>query len=169
MGIFYIQMDYESSPEPLPTNHTKPNAGKRLSPEKIKQVEDLLKAGHGVNSVQEQTKVSNNSIIGIKQRLDQQSGFESGTWKKNTARLMQQIVTRGSERLMTEIDNIPAGQLPLAIAIMTDKALILQDAPSVVVEHRLKVSHHDINAMLRGEIIDVTPKQNSVDSGITEC
>jgi hypothetical protein len=167
MGIFSIQMDYESSPEPLPTNHTKPNAGKRLSPEKIKQVEDLLKAGHGINSVQEQTKVSNNSIIGIKQRLDQQAGFESGTWKKNTARLMQQIVTRGSERLMTEIDNIPAGQLPLAIAIMTDKAMALQDAPSVIVEHRLKVSHQDINAMIRGEVIDVTPKQNSIDSGNT--
>lgn len=160
-------MDYESSQEPLPTNHTKPNAGKRLSPEKIKQIEDLLKAGHGVTSIQEQLKVSNNSVIGIKQRLDQQGAFESGSWKKNTARLMQQIVTRGSERLMTEIDNIPAGQLPLAIAIMTDKAMALQDAPSVIVEHRLKVSHQDINAMLKGEIIDVTPKQNSIDSGNT--
>lgn len=160
-------MDYESSQEPLPTNHTKPNAGKRLSPEKIKQIEDLLKAGHGTTSIQEQLKVSNNSIIGVKQRLDQQGAFESGTWKKNTARLMQQIVTRGSERLMTEIDNIPAGQLPLAIAIMTDKAMALQDAPSVIVEHRLKVSHQDINAMLKGEVIDVTPKQNSIDNGNT--
>jgi hypothetical protein len=35
--------------------------------------------------------------------------------------------------------------------------MALQDAPAVVVEHRLKVSHDDINQMLKGEIIDLPP------------
>lgn len=40
---------------------------------------------------------------------------------------------------------------------MTDKVLALQDAPTVVVEHRLRVSHEDINAMIKGDIIDLPP------------
>jgi hypothetical protein len=68
-------------------------------------------------------------------------------------------VTRGSTRLLDEIENIPAGQLPLAIAIMVDKVQALQDAPTVIVEHRLRVSHEDINSMLKGDIIDVTPPE----------
>ena len=74
---------------------------------------------------------------------------------------MSQIVSRGSTRLLEEIENIPAGQLPLAIAIMTDKVLALQDAPTVIVEHRLRVSHDDINAMLKGDIIDLPPAKES--------
>jgi hypothetical protein len=38
---------------------------------------------------------------------------------------------------------------------MTNKVMSLQDAPMVVVEHRLRVSHNDINAMIKGEIIDL--------------
>lgn len=68
---------------------------------------------------------------------------------------MAAIVAKGSTRLLAEIENIPPGQLPLALAIMTDKVLALQDAPAVVVEHRLRVSHDDINKMIRGEVIDV--------------
>lgn len=160
-------MNYESSPEPLPTNHNKRNLGKRMPKEKRDKVEGLLKDGHGVNSVVEQTGVNNNTVIAIKKEMEAKGGFEFGTWKKNTAKIMSEIVTRGSERLMTEIDNIPAGQLPLAIAIMTDKAMLLQDAPAVVVEHRLKVSHQDINAMIRGEVIDVTPRDSGLDNGNT--
>jgi hypothetical protein len=150
-------MEYESSKEPLPTNASRPNAGKGISKERREKVEELLKQGCGAVAIQEQTGVNRNAIIGIKKRLEHENGFESGSWKRNTARLMSQIVTRGSERLMTEIENIPAGQLPLAIAIMTDKVLALQDAPTVIVEHRLKVKHEDINAMLKGEIIDIPP------------
>jgi len=153
-------MDYESSPERLPTNHAKKNRGKNLPKEKITQVEELLKQGKGIVAVAEEAGVCNNSVIGIQKRMEDANGFQSGTWKKNTARIMSEIVTRGSQRLMTEIDNIPAGQLPLAIAIMTDKVMQLQDAPSVIVEHRLKVRHEDINAMIKGDIIDIPPIEN---------
>ena len=148
-------MDYESSAERLPTNHTKRNSGKNLPEAKIAEIEELLKQGMGVTAVCEKVKVSNNSVIGIKKRMEDANKFDHGTWKRNTAKVMSEIVTRGSQRLLTEIDNIPVGSLPLAIAIITDKAMQLQDAPSVIVEHRLKVKHEDINAMIRGDIIDV--------------
>lgn len=148
-------MNYESSQERLPTNHTKPNGGKNLPKEKVDKIEELLKQGMGTTAIVEEVGVCNNSVIAIKKQMEDASKFESGTWKKNTARIMSEIVTRGSERLMSEIDDLPVGQLPLAIAIMTDKVLALQDAPSVIVEHRLKVRHEDINAMIRGDIIDI--------------
>ena len=37
------------------------------------------------------------------------------------------------------------------------RVMALQDAPTVVVEHRLKVTHQDINKMLKGDIIDIVP------------
>jgi hypothetical protein len=40
---------------------------------------------------------------------------------------------------------------------MVDKVAALQDAPTVIVEHRLRVSHEDINSMLKGDIIDIKP------------
>lgn len=115
----------------------------------------MLKDGSGASEIREATGVNRTTIIAMRQNMESNSGFELGTWKKQTASLMSQIVSRGSSRLLQEIENIPAGQLPLAIAIMTDKVLALQDAPTVVVEHRLRVSHEDINSMLKGEIIDI--------------
>jgi hypothetical protein len=91
--------------------------------------------------------------------MEDNKEFSLGTWKKQTAMTLSQIVSKGGQRLLSEIDNIPAGQLPLAIAIMTDKVMALQDAPVVVVEHRLRVSHNDINAFLTGEVIDLQPTQ----------
>jgi len=46
---------------------------------------------------------------------------------------------------------------------MTDKVLALQDAPTTVVEHRLRISHEDINKILRGEktpeVIDIVEEK----------
>jgi hypothetical protein len=68
--------------------------------------------------------------------------------------------------LLSEIDNISPASLPLAIAIMADKVMALQDAPTIVVEHRLRVSHNDINAMIKGEVIDIpsNPDQPKLDA-----
>jgi hypothetical protein len=87
--------------------------------------------------------------------MEDNKEFNLGTWKKQTAMTLSQIVSKGGERLLSEIDNISPAQLPLAIAIMADKVMALQDAPTIVVEHRLRVSHNDINAMLKGEVIDI--------------
>jgi hypothetical protein len=151
-------MEYESSPERLPTNPASRVTGKKIDKKKRKAVVDMLKDGTGTSSITEATGVSKCTVIAIKKDIEDNKGFELGSWKKQTSALLSQIVSKGSERLLEEIQNIPAGQLPLAIAIMTDKVLSLQEAPTVVVEHRLRVSHEDINKMIKGDVIDVTPK-----------
>lgn len=156
-----IFMEYESSPERLSTNPTHKRTGKRLPKETQEKVEAMLKDGSGATEIREATGVNRTTVIQMRQNMESNNGFELGTWKKQTASLMSQIVSRGSTRLLEEIENIPAGQLPLAIAIMTDKVLALQDAPAIVVEHRLRVSHEDINSMLKGDIIDLPPAKES--------
>lgn len=152
-------MEYESSKERLSTNPSIQVTGKKIPKEKRDKVIELLQDGQGASAVVEATGVSKPTVLAIRKDTEDNKGFELGTWKKQTATLLSQIVTRGSTRLLDEIENIPAGQLPLAIAIMVDKVQALQDAPTVIVEHRLRVSHEDINSMLRGDIIDVPSQQ----------
>ena len=150
-------MEYESSQERLSTNPSSRVTGKKVAKEKRDLTIELLKDGVGTNAVVEQTGLTKQTVIAIKKDTEDNKGFDLGSWKKNTSALLSQIVTKGSVRLLDAIEDIPAGQLPLAIAILVDKVAVLQDAPTVVVEHRLKVTHHDINKMLRGDIIDIPP------------
>jgi hypothetical protein len=158
-------MEYESSPDRLPTNPSIQCTGKKVPKEKRQKVLDMLKDGAGTNEVVRETGVSKPSVIAIRKDAEDEGKFSLGTWKKQTASLLSQIVSKGSTRLLAEIENIPAGQLPIAIAIMTDKVLSLQDAPTTVVEHRLRVSHDDINKMLKGEkepiIIEMQKDENT--------
>lgn len=150
-------MEYESSKERLSTNPSVQVTGKKIPKEKRDKVISALQDGQGTSAVVEATGVSKATVLAIRKDTEDNKGFELGTWKKQTANLLSQIVTKGSTRLLDAIDDIPAGQLPLAIAIMVDKVAALQDAPTVIVEHRLRVSHEDINSMLKGEVIDVPP------------
>lgn len=161
------EIEYKSSQERLSTNPTINVTGKNIVKEKRDKVVELLTDGQGAKSVAEATGVSKPVVLAIKKDAEDRNGFELGTWKKHTASILSQIATKGSQRLLEEIENIPAGQLPLAIAIMTDKVLSLQDAPTIVVEHRLRVSHTDINAMLKGDIIDI-PSQPSTEQNKLE-
>lgn len=150
-------MEYESSKERLSTNPSLQVTGKKIAKEKRDKVVAALQDGQGTSAVVEATGVSKATVLAIRKDTEDNKGFELGTWKKQTANLLSQIVTKGSTRLLDAIDDIPAGQLPLAIAIMVDKVAALQDAPTVIVEHRLRVSHEDINSMLKGDIIDIKP------------
>ena len=157
-------MEYESSETRLPTNLGQKSNGNGLSPDVKAKVEDLLKQGASVNSIAKEVKVSKHTVIGLRNSMQDSGQFNHNSWKKHTSEVFSQIVTRGSERLLNEIDDLPVGQLPVALVIITDKILTLQDAPSVVVEHRLRVSHEDINSMIKGEIIDVKPiEQKEID------
>ena len=159
-------MEYKSDPERLSTN---PSKGRRVASKldktKKAKVKELLKDGMPLRAIERETDIPRTTLRAVRNEMEDNKEFNLGTWKKQTAMTLSQIVSKGGIRLMSEIDNIPAGQLPLAIAIMTDKVMALQDAPTVVVEHRLRVSHEDINAMLKGDkIIDlpnVTPPDSS--------
>ena len=153
-------MDYESKKERLNSNPASGCTGASLPDETKKKIMDMTLQGKPVTEIKEATGVSRPTIYALQR--NEGDKFDLGQWKKATTSVMSQIVARGSERLLSEIDNIPAGQLPLTIAILTDKIMALQDAPTVVVEHRLKVSHEDINQMIRGDrVIDLPPADAS--------
>ena len=151
-------MEYKSDPERLSTN---PSKGRRVASKldktKKAKVKELLKDGTPLRVIERETDIPRTTIRAVRNEMEDNKEFNLGTWKKQTAMTLSQIVSKGGTRLMAEIDNIPAGQLPLAIAIMTDKVMALQDAPTVVVEHRLRVSHEDINSMLKGDKIIELP------------
>jgi hypothetical protein len=153
-------MDYKSDPERLSTN---PSKGRRvaskLAKDKKTKIKELLQNGTALRAIEKETGIPRTTIRGVRNEMEDNKEFNLGTWKKQTAMTLSQIVSKGGERLLSEIDNISPASLPLAIAIMTDKVMALQDAPVVVVEHRLRVSHNDINAFLTGEVIDLPPTQ----------
>lgn len=150
-------MDFDSEQERLPTNPSTRSTGEGLTEAQRQRVLGLLADGVSVNEIVDQTGHSKHTILAIRRAKEDEGGLNLQSWKKATAQTMAAIVAKGSTRLLAEIENIPAGQLPLALAIMTDKVLALQDAPTVVVEHRLRVSHEDINKMIKGEadVIDL--------------
>jgi IS30 family transposase len=151
-------MEYKSDEGRLPTDPNNEHTGNNLTDEQRKAIHALLDDGVGTAEIANQLGHSKHTVLAVRRaREDAAGGLNLNTWKKTTAATMAAIVAKGSTRLLAEIENIPAGQLPLALAIMTDKVLALQDAPAVVVEHRLRVSHEDINKMIRGDIIDLPP------------
>lgn len=150
----------DSSPDRLPTNPSKKHFNlKNLDPKKREKALEMIEAGETMAEISRELSIGKDTAIAIRrQEEDKRGGLDINTWKKKTAATLSEVVNRGAQRLLDgEIENIPAGQLPLALAILTDKVLALQDAPAVIVEHRLRVSHEDINKMLRGqtEVIDI--------------
>ena len=148
--------DYESKHELLPTNTSGEINGNGIPEEKRKRILELYAEGKTNEQVAMLAGVSKPVCIAIKKKAGS-GGLDVVEWKRQVSAMFAGIVQKGAERLMVDIDNIPAGQLPLAIAILTDKILALQDAPQTIVEHRLKVSHDDINKLLKGEVIDIAP------------
>lgn len=150
--------DFESKHELLPTNTSGGVNGNGIAPEK----RDLILRLYGEGKTNEQVAmlagVSKPVCIAIKKKAGS-GGLDVAEWKRQISAMFAGIVHKGAERLVTDIENIPAGQLPLALAILTDKILALQDTPTTIVEHRLKVTHEDINKLLKGEVIDISPKQ----------
>jgi hypothetical protein len=154
-------MDFKSKETLLPTNANSRNNGNSLSKEKRDEIFKLTADGKSNEEIEEITGVSRTTIIAIK-KSEIANNFSLTEWKRKTSSALAGIVTKGSQRLEEEIENIPAGQLPIALAILIDKVVALQDAPTIVVEHRLRVSHEDINEMIRNKVdktvIDITPK-----------
>lgn len=149
-------MNYESSKEKLSTNPKLQVHTKGIPEEKKRKIAELFKQGMSATDVAQQVGVSKAMCLCIRTDLENAGEFKFGSWKKQTAKTISEIVTKGLDRLNNGgIEEMPIGQVPLAMAIMIDKGLVLQDAPTQVVEHRLKVTHEDINKMLSGDVIDV--------------
>jgi SRSO17 transposase len=87
--------------------------------------------------------------------------LELNAWKKSHRNNLMQAAAKMGQRLVEEVGDLPVGQLPLAIAILTDKALALNDQPTNVTEHRLRISHDSLNELLNGQVIDLPPEKEN--------
>lgn len=151
--------DFESKHELLPTNTSGDINGNGVPQDKKDLIIRLYAEGKTNAEVSALSGVSKPVCIAIKKAAGT-GGLDVVEWKRKVSAMFAGIVNKGAERLMVDIDNIPAGQLPLALAILTDKILALQDAPQTIIEHRLRVSHEDINKMLKGEVIEIAPAKS---------
>jgi hypothetical protein len=155
----------ESNPERFEKNDK--HKGTKIPPKKKEKIEELLLEGMSSNQISQELATSRNTVHAIRDQMEDAGKFDLGTWKKQTVHNLAKFVNKGSTRLEAEVENIPAGQLPLALAIAIDKIMALQDAPAVVVEHRLRISADDINGMLKvqkkADIIDISDPKKEVD------
>jgi hypothetical protein len=160
-------MDYEPKPEKIRTDIKSRHTGKKLNSKKRKDIEDSLKSGKGIVATAKEVGSSEHTVTAVRNDLSA-GGLELNPWKKAHRNNLMQAAAKMGERLVQEVENIPVGSLPLAIAIITDKAMSLSDQPTTITEHRLKISHDSLDAMLRGDVIDITPEKQNPESTTTD-
>lgn len=94
-------------------------------------------------------KVSNNTVAGIIERAER-SG-EIAPWKERMSRQLARATEGLAASLVEAAENktIPAGQQPIALAVLVDKKLLLDGEATSRVEHVERVRPEDILAKIR--------------------
>lgn len=108
-------------------------------------MEKLLLEGRTCEDTAKLVSVRKQTVVSVRQQLESEGKLEMGSWKREVSNLLGDFVQKASARLANNVDQIPIGQLPMAIAISIDKVRDLSDAPTVRVETRLKISQDDLN------------------------
>lgn len=147
-------MEYEPKPEKIRTDIKSRHKGTRIPKEKREDIEKRLEAGEGIVATAKAVGSSEHTVTAIRDSMK-----DVNAWKQGHRVNLMAAAQKMGERLLNEVDNISPSQLPLAIAIITDKALSLNDQPTTVTEHRLRISHEDLDKMLRGQVIDISPAE----------
>lgn len=134
-------MEYQASNESL-------NPAGRSLPKPVKEIaKKMLQDGKTCEETARTISVRKSTIVAIRQELEGEGKLEMNAWKKEIAGSLGDFVQKGAERLRNEVDNIPLGQLTMAVAIAIDKVRDLSDAPTVRVETRLQVTQDELNKM----------------------
>ena len=137
--------------ERLPTTNNR-NTGNQIPEEKKEAIINDLQEGLGVVAVAKKHETSTHAVTALKNKIeDEADGFNLVSWKKSTAATLSHFVSKGSERLVREIDDMPLASLPIAIAVAIDKIQALHDQPQTVVEHRLRIDQGSLNELLKSE------------------
>jgi hypothetical protein len=152
-------MEYEPQDKPIRTDVGSRHTGAKVPPEKRAEIEKRLKEGEGIVAIAKTVGSSEHTVSAI--RNDLGGTLELNAWKKGHRNNLMQAAAKMGQRLVNEVDNLPVGQLPLAIAILTDKAMTLNDQPTHITENRLRISHDNLSAMLNGEVIDVSQQNEN--------
>jgi hypothetical protein len=113
-------------------------------------------------------KESNPVLTGFTiQAIRDREGLAIGTEKKELSTKLGHFARMAGERLIEELDNIPIGQLPVAMGIALDKKAQLDGEASAIVEHRTRrePDPEDIRAYLAG-LRSATPKPEELGSTV---
>lgn len=136
--------------ERLNTSPSGEHTAKNISPERRKQVEDLLRQGTPVLETAKLAKMSPNNVTAIKKSMPESTGLRD-EFKATTVRNLKAFVQRASQKLVDELDNLHVSQVPIAMGIAIDKIQTLQDQPQAVVEHRFSISHEALDKLLKAK------------------
>ena len=146
-------MEYQANNEPLKKH------GSALPKGKLEVMENMLKEGMNCEETAKLTQTRKATVVAVRQQMETEGKLELGSWKKEVAGLLGEFVLKGAKRLNAEADNMPLGQIPMSIAIAIDKVRDLQDAPTVRVEARLRITQDELNNAFNIDnknIIDIT-------------
>ena len=140
-----------------PNNEVFNKAGNTMPTPVLKIAEKMLKEGRTCEETAKIVSVRKQTIVNLRKELEGEGKLDIGGWKKEVAGDIAEFVRRGSARLVNNVDNIPIGQLPMAIAIAIDKVRDLADTPTIKVETRLKISQDELKKAfsLDSEPIDI--------------
>ena len=147
-------MEYKSQSERISNTQTNSKAT-QIDPERKKRCEEMIKEGIPRDDIRKETGLAEHTITAIRQQME---GVPDKDWKKSVADKLKSVVWKGANKLEGEIETISPSQLPVALAILIDKIAVLQDQPTAIVEQRMiKITHEDINKMLKADVIDINP------------
>jgi hypothetical protein len=151
----------DTDPQYERLDDTPKEAGRTLPPATKKRIETLLKQGVAPAETAKLVAVEGDVVRGIRNNLQDSGQLDLLAFKRRTAARLASFIDKGLNRLDSEVDTIPIGQLMLSAAIAIDKLEKVTDAaPTVNVKAELKISADDINKLLGyGPIIDVPPEK----------
>lgn len=151
-------MEYQANNESL-------NDPTKNLPAPVRKIaEKLILDGKSCEETAKIVSVRKSTIVSVRQQMEGDGKLELGSWKREVAGLLGDFVTKGAVRLSENVESIPIGQLPMAIAIAIDKVRDLADAPTVRIETRLKITQDELNRAFdidtdakASKVIDATP------------
>ena len=141
------------------------HTGEQVPDDIKKEVLAYLKDGNGMAAAAKEFGLSVNTVQALRRNAeDVDAEFNLAAWKKSTAATLSHFASKGSKRLVDEIDNMPLASLPIAIAVAIDKIQALHDQPQTVVEHRLRVDHQSVNSLFHAEGITIEGEFTEVET-----
>lgn len=148
-------MEFKSKNEIIGNDQKQNHTGERLPEPLREKIKQMITDGHTQREIQEETGVSAHTVVGIRKSMP---ALDEKAWKKNVVSTLRNVVGKGANRLNEEIDSIPITAMPISLGILIDKINLLNDQPTAVVEHRMRITHDEINnIILDANVIDEKP------------
>lgn len=150
--LLHFVMEFKSKNEIIGNDQKQNHTGERLPEPLREKIKQMITEGHTQREIQEATGVSAHTVVGIRKSMP---ALDDKAWRKNVVNTLRNVVGKGASRLNEEIDNIPITAMPISLGILIDKINLLNDQPTAVVEHRMRITHDEINnIILDANVID---------------